>query len=427
MKADFALHRIFLGILLSLATISAQAGGLMTYQYATPNTALANAGAAARAQGPDTMANNIAGLSYLPGTQIMGGAQVLWSDLQPDSMNSNLSGGGGGEIVNPMFGPSFFISHQLDEHWSLGFGSYGDFGTAINYDNDWAGRYYLQNGELIGLSLVPGIAYRFNDQWSVGAGLHAMYGMTDDQLAIDNGRDRPDGRAKYKDNVWGYGGNAGVIYSPQEGTRIGLAYTSQVDLNFKDDLKLEPGTGQKLDPIYARVNGTGLGLDVSVPQTVTLSLFQQLDQQWALLASTNWQQWSQFGEFGINIDPNNLASQNLTVDSDYKDTWHLSLGAQYQATDKWLWSAGVAYDSSAVSDSNRGWTFPMGETTTLGVGANYALDATTSIDVNYGLTLMGDMPVSQSRQGFDGDTQYVNGDFKNAWVQVVSADMTWRY
>ena len=63
---------------LSLPT-SALAGGIMLYEIGSDNTGLANAGAAARAQGPSTIASNPAGLSYLPGTQVSaGGPAVVW-------------------------------------------------------------------------------------------------------------------------------------------------------------------------------------------------------------------------------------------------------------------------------------------------------------------------------------------------------------
>lgn len=419
--------------LLALGFSSAsQAGGLMTYAYATPNVGLANAGAAARAQGPDTIADNIAGLSYLEGTQISAGAELLWSDLGSSGLDSNVSGGNTGHAIKTSLIPSFFVSKRFDENWSAGFGSYSNFGTALNYDNNWAGRYFLQNGSLIGLSLVPGVAYRFNDEWSLGVGLQAMYASTEDKLAIDTRQNRfepvADGRAEYKDSTWGYGGNLGLIYQPQTGTRIGLNYTSKIELDFEDRLKLTAPADKIADPVYQRLQGTKLGLSTEVPQTVTLSLYQQLDPRWALLASTNWQQWSQFGEFGITVDPNSGGSDSLTLDSDFDDTWHASLGAQYQATPEWLWSAGLAYDSSAVSDSRRSWALPMGETLTLGLGATVAMAENSSLNVSYSLTSIDDWTIENSKPKPDpADDQFVNGEFSNNWVQVVSASMNWRF
>lgn len=401
-----------------------QAGGIMLYEVGSDNTGLVNAGAAARAQGPSTIASNPAGLSYLPGTQVTAGAQLLYGDVSFDTDSSTTNtGGNGGNALGLTPGASFFISHQLDEQWSIGFGSYGDFGLAENYDNDWAGRYYVQNASIAGLSLVPSAAYKFNDEWSVGVGLKAMYGMLQTEAAIDRAPfgllDRADGQYKYADNTWGYGANLGVIYAPQSGTRIGLAYTSKVDLDFEDRLDVK-GSG----PLMDRLDGLNTKLDMSVPQTATLSLYQQLDSQWALLASVNWQDWSDFGEISIEVDTSLAGAQSKTVDAQYKDTYQLALGAQYQATPKLLWNAGVAYDTSAVSDSNRTVTVPMGETWRVGTGATYAVDQSTDLNLSWDLVWMGDLPVEQSKS-LSGER--LSGQYNNAWIQTLTGNMTWRF
>ncbi|SEB90230.1 long-chain fatty acid transport protein [Pseudomonas mohnii] len=410
--------------LLALCCQQAEAGGLMLYEIGTDNTGLANAGAAARAQGPSTIASNPAGMSYLPGTQITAGLQVLYGDLSFDrDSNTNVPGSGSGNALDPIPGGSFFVTHQLDDHWSVGFGQYGDFGLAENYDNNWSGRYFAQNASVLGVSMVPSVAYRFNDQWSVGIGVKAMYGMLKADTAIDRSpfglTDRSDGQFKYRDNDWGFGANVGVIYAPQPGTRLGLTYTSKVDLNFEDKLDVK-GDG----PLLRRLDNANTQLDMTVPQTVTLSLFQQLDRQWALLASVNWQDWSEFGQVGVQVDTTANNAQSTTIDANYKDTWHLSLGAQYQATQQLLWNVGVAYDSSAVSDSNRTVTVPMAESWRLATGATYALNKDTDVNVSWAMVWLGDMPVDQSKT-VSGDR--ISGQFDSAWIQAVTGNMTWRF
>jgi long-chain fatty acid transport protein len=410
--------------LLALSCPHAHAGGIMLYEIGTDNVGLANAGAAARAQGPSTIASNPAGLSYLHGTQITGGLQVLYGDLSFNRDDAtNVSGSGSGNALDPIPGGSFFVSHQLDDHWSVGFGSYGDFGLAANYDNDWYARYFAQNASIAGLSLVPSVAYRFNDQWSVGLGVKAMYGMLQTQAAIDRSpldrTDRADGQFKYRDNTWGYGFNLGVIYAPQPGTRIGLAYTSKVDLDFEDRLDVK-GSG----PLTDRINGLNTQLDTQVPQTATLSLFQQIDPQWAFLATLNWQDWSQFGDVGVQVDTDISGARSTTINAHYKDTYQLALGAQYQATPKLLWNFGIAYDSAAVSDSNRTFNAPMNDSWRLGTGASYALDKDTDVNLSWALVWLGDMPVDQTKN-LSGDR--ASGQFDNAWIQALTANMTWRF
>ena len=76
--ARFVAH---FGVVTSFASGHSIAGGLMLYEIATDNTGLANAGAAARPQGPSTIASNSAGLNYLSGSQITAGPQMLFGDL----------------------------------------------------------------------------------------------------------------------------------------------------------------------------------------------------------------------------------------------------------------------------------------------------------------------------------------------------------
>jgi long-chain fatty acid transport protein len=410
--------------LFALSCQHAQAGGIMLSEIATDNVGLANAGAAARAQGPSTIASNPAGLSYLRGTQVTGGLQVLYGDLSFNrDRDTNVPGSDSGNALDAAPGGSFFISHQLDDKWSIGFGSYGDFGLAANYDNDWSGRYFAQNASVAGLSLVPSVAYRFNEQWSIGLGVKAMYGMLQTQTAIDRSplarTDRDDGQVKYQNNTWGYGVNLGVIYAPQSGTRIGLAYTSKIDLDFKDRLDVK-GRG----PLTDRLDGLNTSLDTQVPQTVTLSLFQQLDPRWALLATMNWQDWSQFGDVGVQVDTDIAGSRATSIDAQYKDTYQLALGAQYQATPKLLWNVGVAYDTAAVSDGNRTLSAPMNDSWRLATGATYALDAGTEINFSWALVWLGDMPVDQTK-ALSGNR--ASGQFDNAWIQALTTNMTWRF
>lgn len=415
----------------ALASTPLMAGGLFMYEVANDNVGLANAGAAARAQNPGTLASNVAGMSYLPGTQVSGGLQLLHSNLEfTQDGNSNVAGGDSGTLLEWAPGGSLFISHQLDENWHVGFASYGDFGLAIDYENDWSGRYFTQNDELLGLTLQPSVAYRFNDKWSIGLGLRAMYAMLESQLAIDNSPlgilNEPDGSMTYKSHDWGFGANLGVIYQPWQGTRIGLNYASEIKLEFEDALSSEGLTPLISGGLQAAgIIGADTKVTMNVPQTLTLSLYQALNDRWALLASANWQNWSRFGQVGVQIDSGNPVS--ATVDANFKDTWHLSLGTQYQASTRLLWNLGVGYDSSPVSDEDRTFAMPLGSTWRLGTGLTYALDQQTDLNLSYALVWMGDMKIDQQKQLPLNNPKRTSGELEDAWIQALSINATWRF
>lgn len=417
--------KIILALSLALMSGHSIAGGILLYEIATDNVGLANAGAAARAQGPSTIASNPAGLSFTKGTELSVGAQVLYGDLNFDNDSGGADSGSGssGNVLNPIPSGSFFLSHQFNDQWSAGLGVYGDFGLSQKYNGDWAGRYFIQKASISGMSVVPTVAYRIDEHWSLGMGLKAMYGQLESQAAIDQSpygfSKRGYGHYEYKDQTWGYGVNLGMIFSPQEGTRIGLAWTSQVMLEFEDNLKVN-GNARILNDL----NGLNTQLSVRVPQTTTLSLYRQLDPQWAFLASLNWQDWSKSGDVGIEIDPVHHKAINSTAHANYKDTYQIAVGAQYQYSPEWLFNMGLAYDTSAVSDADRTLTMPLGPAVRAATGVTWQWASDVSFNISWVSVWMGDMPVEQDKSLTN---EHISGSFKDAWIQAISASMNWQF
>ncbi|SDZ68768.1 OmpP1/FadL family transporter [Pseudomonas sp. NFIX28] len=394
------------------------------YEIAGDDAGVVNAGAEASAQAPSTIASNPAGLSYLRGTQILVGAQLVYGRIkfEPDS-STNVSGGGSGNAIEPTLGGSFFISRMLDEDWSIGFGSYVDFGSTLDFKSSWSGRYFSQHESINGLALVPSVAYRINDKWSIGVGIKVMHGVLKEQAAVDRSflgvKNPPDAQFKYKDSTWGYGANIGVIYELQPGTRVGLAYTSKVNLDFSNHLSIQGGGA-----LLKQADGINVNLKIQVPQTANLSIYHQLDPQWGLLATLGWKDMSQFGDVAIDVDTSLFGAQSTITKSNYKDVYQLALGAQYRATPELLWSMGVAYSTSATSNSNRTLNNPIGSQWCLGTGVTYALNHKTDFNLSWDVIWMGDLPVDQTQVLSNNRT---SGEYKNIWFQVLTGNLIWRF
>jgi long-chain fatty acid transport protein len=168
-------HLSALALGLSLFTVNAWAGGILIYEAGQEGNGLANAGAAALATDPSVLMSNPAGLTELAGTQISANAQVILGDLGFSRDNNNqFDGNEGGNALQYLPGASFFISHQIDERSAIGFGMYGNFGLALDYDDDWAGRYFNQEAAIIGVSFQPTLAHKFTDDLSIGIGPRIM-------------------------------------------------------------------------------------------------------------------------------------------------------------------------------------------------------------------------------------------------------------
>ena len=413
---------------LLFASLQAEAGGIMIYEAGHEGTGLANAGSAVMASDPSILMTNPAGISQLAGTQINFNAQLILGDVSFSRDNANTFGGNeGGNALKYLPGSSFFISHQLDERSSIGFGMYGNFGLALDYDDDWAGRYFAQESAIIGVSFQPTYAYKITDDLSVGLGPRFMLGYFRTEVAVNNNvlglGNAEDGQLRYKDTDWGTGANVGVLYNPNERTKLGLAWTSKIKLKFEDKPELKKITNPLLRLALNRLDADQLNVDMNVPQTVTTSVSYQLDPQWTLLGSLGWQDWSDFGKVGVEVDTD-LGSTARTAQRQYKDTWHASIGAQHQINPKLRWNVGLGYDSSAVDDKDRTVDNPMNEAWRLATGVSYALQEDVDVHMSYTLIYLGDMDVQQTKARSGGS---VSGEYKNAALHVLGGGVVWRF
>lgn len=414
-----------LGVLLLSETASA--GGIMIYEAGQEGAGLANAGAAVLATDPGILMNNPAGITQLKGTQINANAQVILGAMTFSRDGANdFSGGNGGNPLEYLPGSSLFITHELNDRASVGFGMYGNFGLAVDYDDDWAGRYFTQESALIGISFQPTFAYKITDDLSVGIGPRFVYGYFRTEVAVNNNvlgvTGASDGQLRYKDTDWGTGVNVGVLYKLNDRIQLGLDYTSKVKLEFSDSPELKHISNPVLNFALNRLDVDNLDLDMNIPQTATFSASYVLSPEWKLLGSLGWQDWSDFGSIGVQVD-SNAGGTSRSVDRQYKDTYHISIGAQNQINPRLRWNLGVAYDSSAVDDSDRTVDVPMGDAWRFATGVNYALDKDTDVHLSYTLIWMGDMSVEQTKN----NGKSVSGEYRNAALHVIGGGMVWRF
>lgn len=410
---------------------NAWAAGFYLYEFGTPDVGLASAGYTTRAGDAGTLFTNPAGMTRLEGNQLLVGAQALYGNASFEANANTQVPGGGGNDGNGMGwlpgGSLFFVARPAPSalpNLSVGFGTLSYFGSALKYDDDWAGRYYLQEGTMLGISLMPSVAYKFTDWLSVGAGLNVMYGSLKSRVAVNNIDPLlGDGQLKVKDEAWGFGANVGVLIEPVKGTRIGVTYLSQLNLGFK-----APAEFSNLGPgMNALLSSRGLlnaqlDLGMTLPNRVMLGVHQDLGKGWAVMLDVNWEQWSQFGKVEVGVDSLNPVSLTKTVN--YNDTWHIGVGAQFRPSERWVLSGGFAYDSSMMDDDERTVATPVGANYRFGVGAQYAIHTAVQLGLSYEFIWGGNLAVNQFRGPLAGR---VSGEFQNSSANIIALNLSWKF
>ncbi len=413
---------------IALIPATTQAGGLSLYEIATSDVGLASAGWAARAQDPATLLKNPAGMSLLQGNQFQGGAQLLQAGVAfSPSVGTTVDGTSGGNPIGVLPALSMFYVHGLGKDVKVGLGLFSNFGLAMQYDSGWVGRYYAVNNTLLGLSVMPALSYRINEQWSIGVAANVMIGHLNYSAAINNNilaiTNRPDGNMQMDDTTVGAGGNVGLLYEPKKGTRFGVTYYSQVKLDFA----ATPSFTSLSDPVFTALQsrghlGTELDLGVTVPQSVMVSTYHEWTDRWATMLDFGWQDWSQFGKVDIGLTGSSAATLSTTTSLDYQDTYHVAVGSRYRLNQAWILNTGFAWDSSMIKNRNYTVSLPVGQQYRFGLGAEWQATPTLNVGFSYELAYGGDLPVNQNRGPLAGA---LVGQFPNSYVNFFQVSFIW--
>lgn len=434
-----SLSVMIMGTALGLASTQAAASG---YQFGSQSvsgqgTAHANG---AEANDPSTIFTNPAGLSRLDGTQlVIGGTLVVPHSEYTDNGSKNVlgqpTGGGNGGTFAPkaVAAPTFYLSHKINDKITAGIGMYVPYGAKLDYGFDWAGRYALKSINLQSLNINPSISFKLDERHSFGFGVSAQYmDATLEQMAdatsglalkkaASGGLTGPfgpggaivtltnpaqiaavmkaggvggDGLAHVEGNDWGFGWNVGYMFQLNENTRFGLAYRSSVKQSLTgsstwtfNNVKGSVTVGGVTLPASTAAKlyhpDASASVDVSTPETASANFFHQLNPKVALMGDVTWVRNSRMQQIDIK-QYSTPAQGDLVLHQNWKDTWRVSFGSNYQLNDAWMLRGGVAWEQSPLqSDDQRHPAIPDSDRIWLSFGANYKINKQSSLDLAY--------------------------------------------
>ncbi|MFZ2060282.1 MAG: outer membrane protein transport protein [Candidatus Binatus sp.] len=409
-------------ILLALVT-SARAAGLLLYETGAPDLGTASAGRAAMAGDASTAAANPAGMTQLDRSQLLtaSGALLPFTNFDVASQTTTSGGGGGNAgVFSPIGG--FFYVYRLSEKLRLGVALDSNFAFTGNYGKTWVGRYYVTYESILSGTVNPSVAYEVNDWLSVGAGVSFSVARLKFQSKVNNALPRAqDGGLAFESWDEAFGGNAGILLKPIAKLRIGLTYQSPEDYKFGFRPHLT-NLGPILNRIRNRIGGSKINIPMEVPQQVMLSGLYEVTPYWSLMGNVGWQNWSAFGEFPVGIS----TAKQRTVEANlhFSDTCQIAIGQQLRIGEKWLWSAGFAYDSSTVSKNNRLPILPIDRQLRYGTGIQYQINKDITAGAAWEFMDAGPAPYSARRGPLAGTLQ---GHYSTNYLNFVGVNVIWKF
>ena len=425
----------------------AHAGGYQINEQSVSGQGYSHAGRSSNINDATIVFGNPAGMSFLDRAQVTAGGTYLSvnSDISNVSASQSspaflqetggatdtlpVEGTNDGDMVPGTLIPFAFYAHPVNEQLAFGFGVYAPFGSKTDYEDGFQGRNQGNYTEVKVMTAQPTVSYRFNDQWSVGAGLtyNRVEGELHRQVPVvtDLGRSEVDSRVEGDDEAWGY--NLGVIYQPAPETTFGLTYRSKVDFNLQGSFS---GSSPLLDQIGIGTVTDTAALDLTTPETVNFSLTQQMSDNLKLIFGASWARWSRFDQILVTGSERPVITDEQ---QNYSNAWAFSTGGEYQLTPTLALRAGVALDFTPTQDDTRSVRIPSDDRRIFSIGAGWSPMPDLTLDVAYTYLTERSTQVEQTKTdprepqpGVPSFTSSYSADYKNE-AHGIGAQLTYRF
>ncbi|MGL4240979.1 MAG: OmpP1/FadL family transporter, partial [Beijerinckiaceae bacterium] len=290
---------------------------------------------------------------------------------------------GSGNLNHGTLTTASYNSLQVNDWLWLGLQTGAPFGSRSKAEAGFAGSVYGTSTVVRGLAITPTVGIKLSDWLSVGFGFTAqqlnvtLSGGDPRFLPLGGGAFPLSSLSRLKGDAFGYGFTAGVTLKPFAGTEISLGYRSAIRHSLEGELDFTAPLAVAVPAVASRL----VRANVTLPDIATLGISHQLTQDWLLTGTVQWTNWSRLNTVPVT---NRLSGAPITgLGFRYRDEWFFALGAQYQVNQNWKVRAGLAYEMSPVTDSNRGVRVLDSDRIWASLGLNYKWSEKLEFDLSY--------------------------------------------
>lgn len=289
---------------------------------------------------------NPGGASFLRGNSVNAGVSPTISKGVFLEKNTNLKA----ETESPVSFPfAVYGAFQLKDtsKLKLGLAIYTPFGSTVDWQKDWMGRFALTHLQLRSIFMQPTVSYKITEKLGIGAGFIYASGKVNLQKDIPvvdaNGNF---GHAELSGSATGYGFNAGIYFKPVEKFSMGLSYRSQVNM------KVEAGDARFTVPsaLSANFPNGKFKSTLPLPQVATLGFGFMPNSKLALALDINFVGWSAYDTLAFDYETNTSSLADTKSAREYENTFAFRLGGEYKVMEKLALRLGVAYGITPVQD-----------------------------------------------------------------------------
>lgn len=229
----------------------------------------------------------------------------------------------------------------------FGLGIYTPFGSTIQYEDGWVGRFALTRLQLKNIFIQPTVSFKFSDKVGIGAGFVYSTGSVNLQKDIPvQFNDGTYAKAELSGKAQGFGYNVGFFIKATEKLSFGVTYRSRVNMAVKDG-KAEFTVPESLNDKFPDGKFTS---SLPLPEVFSLATSYTVNEKLTLALDINYVSWSAYDTLSFDYEQNTSSLSDSKSARNYKNTFAFRLGGEYKITEKFQARLGLAYGITPVQN-----------------------------------------------------------------------------
>jgi long-chain fatty acid transport protein len=279
------------------------------------------------------------------------------------------------------------------------------FGTSVKWENDWKGRFIVQENLFNTFCIQPSMAFRINEHFAVGAGFMYYVGDLQFQKAIPQTQiEGKEGWMSLKGQGNGKGINFGLHYRMNERFSVGLSYRSAVNWQIKTG-KANFDVPLSISILYPN---SSFSTQIYLPSQLSLGVSFVPVPKVLLILNIVQNGWHKFDSTAFDFKDTLL--QDILYKRDFRNNLQISGGAEFRFLQACFFRMGAFYYLSPFKDDFVTPEIPDANKIglTLGLGCN--IKNAFSIDVTGQYDFTGDRTAQFKQVNFAGT--YTSNGYK---------------
>jgi len=338
------------------------------------------------------------------------------TDIIPSTkykMDAIIPGVGPMTIVNAKSPTKHYLAgmaayfRPITENLVAGIGVYAPSGLGAEWEGEdftliSMNKAYEWKSKIGMVTIAPVLAYKVNEQFSIGAALNINYAMFDvkthagsEDLGVDIGQ--------YDESLdgWGYGATLGILFKPMDKLSVGATLRTASTISFKGDITISQINILAQIP-QSPLFGADIPTTTTVEREVTWPLwiaggvaFKPVDEL-TVTADVQWTKWS---EIDVMETTYSHPLWSFIVDEErpmhWDDATQLRFGAEYKLNSLAI-RGGYYWDPSPAPDRTMNVLLPNYDFNVFTVGLGYNLNG---LQIDFGFEYLRgkerDVPVEK--------------------------------